>query len=261
MSPIQSIGPWLLSNGGILMGGISGLFSIFSGDRKGRLWRILPVIGIIVGLFWALASANYQDADERRKMEHVINEVDEYVTQLSKTTVSQVDTNTRTALAEYMQKYLGVLPAVANNASPARAADIVNAGLLVKESPPDRRAALTIWLFPHVQEEVNFNVVTARLNQLAAKVDIHDVVVRKKVATNSVWWSKGSSLEEAKSVALTVTSAGLQVRQICPSSQVSLPNVIQVGGSLQAEQQDLPVLSASEIEALTLPKCENASPR
>jgi hypothetical protein len=256
MPALKTVWFWLLSNGGILMGGISGLFSVFSGDMKGRLWKVLPVVGVVLGMIWALASANFADQQQRQQMEGAIIRVDDYVQKQSVETVSQVDINMRTAFNELMQQYLGVLPKVAQSASPQQALEIVNAGTkastLVRALPQERRDALTIWVFPHVQQEVDFKVVMARLQQLAAKVEVHPVKVESE--TNSVWWSDGSSLDEAKVAALTVVSAGLQIKQICPSSAVPMKNLIQIGGSVGAQR--LPILSPSQIEMLASPVCQ-----
>jgi hypothetical protein len=255
MPALKILWSWLLSNGGILMGGISGLFSVFIGDKKGRFWKVLTLLGVVVGLIWALASANFADQEQQRKINDAILRVDAYVQQRSQETVTAVDSNTRAALEEFMQKILGVLPQVAQAATPQQTLEIVNAGakasVLTKNWPQERRAALTIWVFPHVQEEVNFEVVLARLQQLALHVEVHGAKVKSDA--NSVWWGEGSNLDEAKAVALIAVSAGLQIKQICPSTNVPLRNLIQLGGSVAA--QHLPPLPPAQIETLTRPVC------
>jgi hypothetical protein len=255
MSALKQFWEWLLSNGGILVGGISGLFSAFSENRKARMWKVLPIVGIVIGMIWAFASANYADQQERQRMKDAIDRVDAYVQGQSAVTVSQVDTNTRTALNELLEK-LGVRKTVAQNASPQQALEIVNAGLLVHPPPKYRRDALTIWVFPHVEQDVDLNVVMARLKQLAGKVEIHKPL-HPETEANSIWWSDGSNLDEAKSVALTAASAGVQIKQICPSTSVAVRNLIQLGGSVGAQR--LPTMTPAEIEALSRKVCQGGS--
>ncbi len=254
MSALKIVWSWLLSNGGILMSGISGIFSVFIGDKKGRFWKVLTLLGVVLGLIWALASANFAGREQQQKMNDAIVRVDTYVQQRSRETVSAVDLNTHAALEEFIQK-LGVLPQIAQGATMQRMLDIVNAGtkasVLTRNWSQERRAALTIWVFPHVQQEVNFEVVEARLRQLALHVEVHGAQVNSDA--NSVWWSEGSNLDEAKAIALTAVSAGLQIKQICRSTKVPLKNLIQIGGSVAA--QHLPPLLPSQIETLTGPVC------
>lgn len=251
MGALKTLSSWLLSNGGPLMGGISGIFSVFSADKKGTLWRVLPILGVVIGMFWALASANFADRQQREQMEGTINRVDAYIKATSAETVSQM----RTTFIEVMQRF-GVLPDVAQNATPQQALDFVNAGTmasaLIRALPPERRNALTIRVFPHAQKEVDYQVVKARLQQLARTVEERGPIV--DIPTNSVWWGDGSNLDEAKAAALTVVSAGLQIRQICESSKVPEKNLIQIGGSIPA--QHLPILSPSQIDALPGHVCQ-----
>jgi hypothetical protein len=259
MQTLKTVSSWLLSNGGILMGGISGIFSVFSDGKQGRLWKVLPIVGVVAGMLWALASANFADRQQREQMEGAINRVDTYVQKQSLETVSQVDANTRAALQEFMQKDLGVLPNVAEGASPQRTLAIVDAGtkasVLIRAVPQQQRDALTIWVFTHVQKEVDFTVVRARLQQLAGKVEVH-APLHPETEANSVWWSDGATLSEAKAAALTAVSAGLEIKQICPSTTVQMKNLIQIGGSVGAQR--LPILSPSQIESLTGTVCQQA---
>src|SRR6266403_1663225 len=127
MSALKIVWSWLLSNGGILMSGISGIFSVFIGDKKGRFWKVLTLLGVVLGLIWALASANFAGREQQQKMNDAIVRVDTYVQQRSRETVSAVDLNTHAALEEFIQK-LGVLPQIAQGATMQRMLDIVNAG-------------------------------------------------------------------------------------------------------------------------------------
>jgi hypothetical protein len=255
MPALKIVWSWLLSNGGILMSGISGIFSVFIGDKKGRFWKVLTLLGVVLGLIWALASANFADREQQKKMNDAIVRVDTYVQQRSQETVSAVDLNMRAALEEEMQKHFGVLQQTAQGATLQRTLDIVNAAtkasVLTRNWPEKRRAALTIWLFPHVQQEIDYEAFKARLQRLALHVQVRGQKVNSEA--NSVWWSEGSNLDEAKAVALTAVSAGLQIKQICHNTNVPLRNLIQIGGSVAA--QHLPPLLPSQIETLTGPVC------
>ena len=253
------LGKWLLSNGGIMIAAISGIFSVFADHKSGRKWTIVVVAGVIGGMIWSLASAHYSDEQQKIAMEDTINRVDKYVETQSTATVSQVDTNTRAALNDLMHQYLGVRVDVAQRATPEQANAIVSAGSdannLVQRIPPERRNALTIWVFPHAQEQVDYGVVKTRLQQLAAHVETPPNK-QKAALTNSVWYGVGNtvSLDEAKAAALTAASAGLQIRQICHSTTVPLPNLIQIGGSVRA--QSMPVLTTAQIQGLNKDICE-----
>jgi hypothetical protein len=247
---------WLMENGGILMGFISGIFAAFREDRKGRLWTILPIAGVIVGLVWALASANFADREEQAKMEEAITKVDTYVTSQSEKSVGEISQNT----LRTFQQYLGALPSVAKATSPEKGLENVRAAIsannIIGGLPIGNRGSLTIHVFNHVQQEVNYQFVKARLLQMAREVDLL-APVQNEAATNSVWWSDGASLDEAKAAALIVTSAGLQIRQICPAELIRTKGLIQIGGSIGIET--LPILSIPKIQQLTSPVCAQSS--
>jgi hypothetical protein len=249
---MQGLWSWLLGNGGILMSGISGIFSVFSNNKKGKLWEILPILGVIVGMVWALASAGFADRQQRDKMERAITRVDDYVTAQSAKSVNLIDINTRIA----MQQYFGTLPSVARAASSEHVLEIVKAATsandIIRNLPQTRRDQLTIRVFNHVQREVDYTVVKTRLQQMAASIVLLPPK-QNETPTNSVWWSDGASLEEAKAAALIVTSAGLQIRQICPAQIVRTKDLIQIGGSIGIE--NLPVLSIPQLQGLTSPVC------
>jgi hypothetical protein len=56
---------------------------------------------------------------------------------------------------------------------------------------------------------------------------------------------------------LIVTSAGLQIRQICPAELIRTKGLIQIGGSIGIET--LPILSIPQIQQLTSPVCAQSS--
>ena len=247
---------WLMSNGGILMGGISGLFSIFSERKTGKLWKILPIAGVVVGMVWALASASFSDRQQEEKLEATINRVDNYVASQSTGVKDEVRAS-NDEIISLLHVGFGIKLPLAEGKSTVQLRALVSAGTsanaLIQNVSPERRQALTIWVFPHVQQEVDFSVVKSRLEQLAATVLPHPTQ-QAQSKTNSVWWSNGVTLDEAKAAALTVASAGLQIQQICPSEKVQMTNLIQIGGSVRAEK--MPVLSPQEIQALQSPVCE-----
>jgi hypothetical protein len=249
---------WLMSNGGILTSGISGLFSIFSEHKTGRLWKVLPIIGVVAGMVWALASASFVDHQQQKKMGETINKVDDYIQKQSSQTNQHVDAS-KDEIVSLLHVGFGIKLPVAESKSTEQLSALVTAGksanAIVQSISPERRQALTIWVFPHLQQEVDFNVVKSRLQQLAATVLPH-APKQGQSQTNSVWWSDGVTLDEAKAAALIVTSAGLQIRQICPSETVQMKNLIQIGGSLKAEKENMPVLSPQQIQLLQSPVCQ-----
>jgi hypothetical protein len=244
-----------MSNGGILMSGISGLFSFFSANKTGRLWKVLPIVGVIGGMFWALASASYAGQEQKKEMEDTINRVNKYIETQAAGTNAEIHSS-RDEIISLLQSSLGIKRQVAESKNPEQLQALVTAGTsantIIQNVSPERRQALTIWVFPHVQQEVDFNVVKSRLQQLAANVTPHSTK-QEQSQTNSIWWSDGVSLDEAKAAALIATSAGLQIQQICPSKTVQMKNLIQIGGSVKAEK--MPVLSSQQIQGLQSPVC------
>ncbi|HEY0795878.1 MAG TPA: hypothetical protein VGD64_08865 [Acidisarcina sp.] len=247
---------FLLDNGGIIMSTVSGLFAYFQNRFKGKLAKVLPIVGVFAGLIWSLLLANNSQQEQRDKLEQTLTRVDNYIQQQGKTVVQQVDVNTRAVLNDFITQIQGAKPSVVQQASLPQVEGLIKAGQLAsisaKAIQPDRRQRLTIWVFPHVQQEVDYAVVKARLETIAAQVVPHDL--KQKIApTNSVWFGGGATLEEAKAVALTASGAGLEIRQICPA-QLTVPNLLQLGGSTHAV--NLPVLSPSQINLLAAPTCE-----
>lgn len=263
MNLLKSISEWLLSNGGILIAAISGIFSVFADHKSGRKWTILVVAGVLFGFFWSLASASYADKQQKQAMEDYNNRVTKFVEFQSNVTVkqtaSQVDTNTRAALNDFLTRIFGVRPEVAASASLTQVAAITNAAAAARVSAvaitPDEKKLLTIRVFPHAQQQVDYDVVKLRLQQLAGNV-VALPPQQQTAPTNSVWYSGGATLDEAKAVALTAVSAGLNIKQVCPGTRAAGAYLIQIGGSVRAEGK--PVLTPEQIRNLIQAPCSGA---
>ena len=255
MEALKPIGDWLLSNGGILTACIAGIFSWYSDGKKNKVWHYLVIAGVIVGAIWAFLSANYADVKQRAESDRVMQQVENYMAQQA----SDIKSDNRAALNEALQKLLGLNLERAKSLTPEQATAIVDGGSsarnLIQKLPSNSNQSLSIHLFPHLQQEVDFGVVTARLKTMAANVEEYGP--RESASpTNSVWYGPGVSLEQAKAAALTVASAGVQIRQICDKPEIKTSNLIQIGGSVRAVNQDMPILQLSEIQTLNSPKCE-----
>jgi hypothetical protein len=255
MEPLTVVGVWLLSYGGILMGGISGIFSKVSEHKEGKLWKTLPIAGVIFGMFWALGSAYFADGEQRKKTNDEIAQIDAFMKQQADATNSKIDNLS----LELFQR--GALPSTVHSATPQQQQEYVSSGALADKLagsiPAERRQLLTIWLFPHIKEDVDFQVVKSHLQQIAGKVE--EPPLKQNISpTNSVWFSGGAKFEEAKAAALTVASAGIQIRQICDKSRIQITDLIQVGGSVAAEK--MPALSSSQIQSLQAPICSTGTP-
>jgi hypothetical protein len=239
---------WLLANGGILTSLIAGLFGVFTAHKSGRWWTLMAVAGVFGGMAWALLSSNYADEQQKRQLAGVVQQVDSYVHDEGQEMVSQI------------AQLVGAGSKVAAGATPQEALALgtaaIEANKLVANVTPERRNALTIWVFPHAQSEVNYTVVRSRLQQLAINVQTPPRTYEQSALTNSVWYGGGATLDEAKDAALIVTSAGLQIRQVCPAT-LTVKNLIQVGGSTKAS--GLPVLSPAAIQGMQSPVCADAS--
>jgi hypothetical protein len=253
---VRIVWGWLMDNGGILMGFVSGIFAGFREGKTGRMWKILPTAGVVAGLVWALASASFADRKEQEKVDDAITRVDAYVNNRSEMNVNEISQNT----LHMFQQYLGALPSVAGGTDPEKGLQNVQAAIsandIIGGLPVENRDALTIRVFNHLQQEVNYQIVKGRLMQMAREVDLLPPV-QNETPTNSVWWSDGATLEEAKAAALIVTSAGLQIRQICPAELMHIKGLIQIGGSKLIEHSS--VLSTRQIEQLTAPLCAHST--
>lgn len=249
-SVLSEIGDFLLSRGGILTAAIGGLFEVFGGAERNRKWKILTIGGILAGTIWALASSYYEDSQQTKKTNETLQKVNELLSKSSKETANTIE-----AYVDSLVRTLGAKRETAQNATLSQIHSWAEAGKLsetaVGQIPQNQRQQLTIWVFPHAQNAVNFDVVKSRLQQVAAHVESHSAIEGIAPA-NSVWYT-GGLLPEAKSAALIVTAAGIQIRQICPAQKVALPSLIQIGGSARAET--LPVLTPDDIQVLSSPVC------
>lgn len=243
------VSEWLLKYGGILTGAIAALFGLYSAHKTGRRWTYITVVGILGGMMWAILSSNRADKEETDQMNNSIQQIDEYVRGQSN------------GLYGKIAELLGVSSDRVASVTPQQVAALGTAGVdankLLASVTQERHDVLTIWVFPHAQSQVNFAVVRQSLGRLASTVS--SPPNQEQVAlTNSVWYGGGATLDEAKAAALIVTSAGLQIRQICPATKLKVKNLIQVGGSKIA--QSLPILAADAIQSTQLPICTANSP-
>lgn len=247
---------WLLANGGILTSAIAGIFGVFADHKSSRRWTFVAIAGVCGGMIWALLSAHYADSQENAKMQAAIFKMDTFIDSNGEKIINRVSENEQALL----ERMLGVRPEVARTLTPDEALKLDDSGLLAQNLSsgisPDRRQALTVWVFPHAENQVDFDVVRMRLQRIAGNVQAHPAKEGTAPA-NSVWYGGGATLEEAKAAALIVMSAGLQIRQICPGD-LKVPNLLQIGGSVQAG--NLPVLSAQSIPGLGSPVCAEGPP-
>lgn len=79
MKVASLIGDWLLSNGGIVMGAIAGVFSWFAHQHASAFWRRLPLAGVVLGTVWALLSAQYADRAHDEQVAQQIGTIESYV--------------------------------------------------------------------------------------------------------------------------------------------------------------------------------------
>ncbi len=254
MRMLGEVQDYLLSNAGILISAVSGVFALFHDKWRGRLWKSLPFIGVIGGVLWALAGAQHDAKQHRDDMEAVITRVNAWITQQSQAIQGDIDLLRKQIVDQ------GTLTSVAQAATPDQVGEIVkanrDAGILVSAQTQQARQALTIRVFNHFTKDVNFDLVKPRLEQLGATVKV--LPPKVNAPTNSVWWGPGSNLDEAKAAALIAASAGVQIRQICHSVKPhpDVSNLIQIGGSVQVEREKkMTVMSAEEIQNLSAPRC------
>jgi hypothetical protein len=233
------VGTWLLSYQGILVSAVSAVFGLYSERLKDRRWKWLAVAGIVAGMFLALASAK-QDADQHQQnMANVIDKVNAFDELQTQKIIDDL------SLLRSQLPGFGVLPSVAQTASPDQVGEILKAGnalgTFANLETPAAQQALTIRVFNHFTKDVNFKLVEPRLQQLSDHVTVLAPLI--ETPTNSVWWGPGSSLEVAKAAALIAMSAGVQIKQICPSEKPhpDVSDLIQIGGA--AEAQSMPVLT------------------
>ncbi len=261
MSYLEVIWRWILSNGGVVATTVAGFFSLFTDHTKSRWRNLLLVFGLLTGAVWSLIESDYEDKQVALRTEAAIQRVDDYMAKQGSRVIHEVDENTQAALNEVFTRVFGILPDKVKAFSPAEAKAVVDAsagaGTLIREISPERRQALTIWVFPHFPQEVGYPVVESRLHQLAGTVLVRGPK-QQQAETNSVWWNAPATIEDAKAAALLVTGAGLHIRQICPSQTVKIPSLIQIGGSVRA--QGLPVLAGDQLQQMKSPVCIDTPP-
>lgn len=249
MDRFEKLMGFLLSNAGIMIGAVSGGFALFRENWKSRFWRALPAVGLVGGMLWALAGAQYDANQHRTEMEGTLKTVQSYVDGQTTAINSHIDAVVRQLEAQ------GVKPSVAQTASIDQIQNILtaqNTAQSMVNAPQPNRNSLKIWVFNHFTNDVNFSVVKPRLEQLAADVEVRGPIT--DVPTNSVWWGPGATLNDARTAALIATSAGVQIRQVCSAQHVQQSGLIQIGGAAAAQR--LPVLTSAELEALSQPVCD-----
>jgi hypothetical protein len=261
MKWLHGLGDMLLGYAGILMSSLAGVFGLlrdrFGSKFQGKVWQSLTMVGVFGGMLWALMAAQHDAREHRDEMESTLKKVNEFVT-------TQVAEGTHTVMVrlDSLEKRMldqGVRPAVAKSVSLEQASDILKAGTAaqaqINSQPASSRKSLTIHYYDHFTKDVDFEKVKPLLDRLADQVEAFTPKV--EAPTNSVWWGPGSSLDQAKIVALLVTGAGVQVMQICRSTKphAGVDNLIQIGGSGMALRQHMKPLTTAEIQALTAPVC------
>jgi hypothetical protein len=268
MKWLQELGDMLLGYAGILMAAIAGVFELirdrFGSRFTGKAWQSLSMVGVFGGMLWALLATQHDAKEHRQEMESTITSVNDWVSkQVTEGTTTVVKhTDVIEAKLDVLINGLhdqGVLPSIAQTVSLDQAGNILKAGQAARSrigsEPASNRQGLTIHYFDHFTKDVNFEKVKPLLNQLAAQVEPYTPLV--EAPTNSVWWGPGSGIEQAKTVALVVTGAGVPVVQICPSKKPhpNIANLIQIGGSARAQREGMKPMTAEEIQGLTAPRC------
>jgi hypothetical protein len=115
--------------------------------------------------------------------------------------------------------------------------------------PSASSRTLQIQYFPRFTSDVNPDVVIGALHQLGAsvtqKAGTNQAV--QSLATNCVWAGDDVTLDEARSVALALTAAGVKVRDIRQLAQGggAHSRLIEIGSSARVEA--MPVLSPTGI--------------
>jgi hypothetical protein len=119
---------------------------------------------------------------------------------------------------------------------------------IVANLGPDSSKSLKIEYFPHLKEDVNPDIVLAKLRGLAGSVEeVKGNITLAEMPTNCVWTGNDVTLAEARAVTLTLTAAGVHIRDIRELKDGSGPNarVIQIGSSVKVAKRS--VLSPEEI--------------
>jgi hypothetical protein len=249
----QTVGGWLLENGGILTAAIAGAFGVFADHKTGKKWALLSLAGVLGGMIWGLASSGYESRKQDQQMAQSIQDIDTYVHNTGNQVTDSISANEQ----QLFQSYLGLPQDKAQQLTVTQANTLLASAVLADKSgkamTPAQKQNLEIWVYPHAQGLVDFNVVQDRLQQIANTVKLQlDKVHEQNAPANSVWYSGNATLDQAKAVALVVTSAGLDIRQVCPAT-ITTADRVQVGGSVKA--QSLPVLTPSQIQNLSAPVC------
>jgi hypothetical protein len=236
-----------LSSFSPVLGVISGIVALFvDGKNKKQRWIMIVTICVIGAATIWFNARNEDQASTAKKAEAAA----------AAASLAQLG-DKFDQLKEQVLKSAGVRDP--RSADPQQVDVTLRANERRDQIAPNLRANpdhLTIQFFPHLKEDVNTPVVIAALQQaLTGRVDINQVQGNPTLAntpTNCIWVGRNVSLEEARTVALTLRAAGVQLRDIRALSNGTgaQARMIQIGSS--ARVVDKPVLSPDDIASRTV---------
>jgi hypothetical protein len=227
-----------------LLGIISGIFALFVDAKNQPKWRGVAIAGIVLAALLSVGASLYDD-----HLESLSHAAEQKQVEIEHDDLHRQLADLRTLVLQQN----GVRAPETVAANPADLHRSVEAAQLKQQVmaklPSASSRTLEIQYFPRFTSDVNPDVVIAALHQLGAsvtqKAGTNPAV--QSLPTNCVWAGDDVTLDEARSVALALTAAGVKVRDIRQLAQGggAHSRLIEIGSSARVEA--MPVLSPTDI--------------
>jgi hypothetical protein len=240
-----SPGTWLLPAIALL----SGLASLQVDPQKEpkKKWILMAMLVVsAVGTVWVTRHDDNVRAKEKTADEANITFLKNTVTSLSGQS-QHISETTESVL--HLLENAGVAQSTIRVVQQAQAADASRAAILEQTRAVNQHEKAVVWYYP---KDVDGPKVRAALEQGGFIVtdkpgNPHNLAI----PTNAIWVGDNITLEQAKFVALTLTRAGVQIKEVgrLQNGKGNRASVIEVGSA--AKLQSAPPMSAEEISNLS----------
>jgi len=247
----MNIGAWLP-----MLSMLSGFVGLYVNFRDGSSrWRwLVPAMIVLTGTGTMLAAR--QSAVNSAKSETAKAEA--YAAQLKDVVVS-VNQHTDEAVAQQALLRLSgakegaVTSATTQELNASTRAVVLKQEAVSKLAAPEQ-SSLQIQYFPHFLTDVNPSAMVAALKQVTPNVaQAPAIAMMSQQKTNCIWVGDQVTADEARAVALTLASAGIDVKDIrrLKNGGGARARLVQIGSSADAAR--MPTLTADEIKQRNVP--------
>jgi hypothetical protein len=238
-----------------MLSGFTGLFVDFKNGTSQWRWLVPAFIVLTTGgsIIASMQSDQAQALDNAVKVQKYKDDLAAAQQGVNNHTDDRIDDLKRTILG-----LSGAKQDVVSTASNSVLNESVHASQLKQQVlaslPREGAGSLQITYFPHFEGDVNIASMVAALKQVSPNVAQAPAVANmSEQKTNCIWVGQNVSPDEAQAVALTLTGAGIAVKDIrrLKNGDGSRSRLIQIGSSVDASR--MPTLTADQIRARNLP--------